>query len=266
MKHRVISALTALLSILMAVSLTACGGGKDSQADPSLLEFPGLGWNDTPEAVLEAMKLDQEHIAVNQSAEGSSERNLWLVEAEDVPCFGGSAKVRFWFTQYLGTETENPLGLSRIEIYYSEDADMDAVRDELTRLYGEGSQKAPGLYMIEKNELVDRAPKQEGTMTVNWPGESPFSYKLSPNEHKLYWADSGKNLLPDGMDEKSCAPLFDNGGKPVSEDVVSQWLEQTALVQLSWTDAYVLEDGGLKPNHQVIFDGNQFVALMQNCM
>lgn len=246
-----------VMLLLVSVILSACGGPGASEESALKLEYPGLHWNYTPEAVIEALELETEAV---ENEDGKT----CVVQAEEMDFFGGQARVLFRFMRGAdGTDT--PYGLSRIEAHFSEDTDMDAVLTELTQLYGEGSQIRPRQFDIRDGELVDFTPQQKGTSGFNWPGSEPFSYILDPNEHTLYWSVNGQTAIPEGVNAQSCAAIFARDTAPVSQEVVSQWLEQTALVELSWTDAYVLEDRETtKDNYCVTFNADMLVYLAQN--
>lgn len=258
MKTRFLKRLACGAMLLLAGALlTACGGPGASEESAQKLEYPGLHWNDTPEAVIQALDLEEEPV------EGEDGNTCSLL-AEEADFFGGQARVLFRFMRSMD-EGDAPYGLSRIEASFSEGTDMDAVLAEMTRLYGEGSQTRPSQFDIREGELVDSTPKQSGISGYNWPGQEPFNYILDPNEHTLYWGLSGQSAIPEGVTAQSCAPMFERGDTPVSEEVVSQWLEQTPMVELYWTDAYVLEDRTTtKANYRVMFNAETLVFLAQN--
>ena len=275
MKERLLNLFThkrnsaALVSLVLAAAmlaggLVACETGQLSAWSTQLLEFPGTHWNDTPEAVLEALGITQEQITADETYtwEDMQANAIRTIAADHIACFGGTANVLLRFVQHLA---DSPFGLFRVELRFPDGTDMGAVKAKMTELYGAGSQEEPYTYDLRDGEVSPINPHQSGTMTVSWlPDQELFTYRLSPNEHKEYWVARGRDLIPEELDEAAFAAALVSVGNARSEEVVSQLLEQMTLAGASWTDAYVLEDGSLKENNVVILGGADYVYLRQN--
>lgn len=101
-------------------------------------------------------------------------------------------------------------------------------------------------------------------MNVKLPDGTSFTYRRTPNEHNLYWAARGRTLLPEDMEAKA-GELFSGSGAPPSQEAVLDFLDQAPLTELSWSDGYLLEDGSVRPNNKVVFDGQMYLDLIQQC-
>lgn len=253
-----------LLAACLVLLLTACGSRGPAPEEPALLAFPGASWNAPMEDVIESLGLTEEKIQWQGLVRETETVNLWGLRAEDVACLGGKAAAEFQFLQYLGPDLDNHPGLSRVSLEFQEGTNMDTVLKELTRFYGEGSQERSPLYGIQGGEVVSSALPQEGVMRVNLPDGTSFTCRRTPNEHNLYWEARGRSLLPEDIEAKVGA-LFSGSGDPPSQETVRQFLDQAALVELSWSDGYLLEDGGVRPNNRVVFDGQMYLDLIQRC-
>lgn len=253
-----------LLAACLALLLTACSSQGPTPEEPALLEFPGVSWNTPMEDVIESLGLTEEQIQWRGLVQETETVSLWGLRAEGVACLGGTAAAEFQFLQYLGPELDNHPGLSKVSLEFQEGTNMDTVLKELTRFYGEGSQERPPLYGIQGGKVVSSAIAQEGVMRVNLPDGTSFTCRRTPNEHNLYWAARGRSLLPEGI-EASIGALFSGSGDPPSQETVLQFLDQAALVELSWSDGYLLEDGSVHPNDKVVFDGQMYLDLIQRC-
>ena len=98
--------------------------------DPALLELPGMKWGDTPETIKAVLKLPKE----NYLLDAQLAQTRWLMVVGDFNFFGKEvAYGRFHYTRHLSTQD---WALSSVELYYKEDTDMAAVKEELIALYG----------------------------------------------------------------------------------------------------------------------------------
>ena len=118
--------------------------------DPALLELPGMKWGDTPETIKSVLNLPEE----NYLLDAQLAQTRWLMVVGDFNFFGKEvAYGRFHYTRHLSTQD---WALSSVELYYKEDTDMAAVKEELIALYGAPNE---GLgftrYRIYKGEIEE---------------------------------------------------------------------------------------------------------------
>ncbi|MDO5400694.1 MAG: hypothetical protein Q4F17_06920 [Eubacteriales bacterium] len=142
-----------MLLLCLTVLLCACGG-KDA---PPGLEFRDIPWNSSPEAVLAALDLEaQTRSEVEQWDAGA----YFTVTAENWKVFGETAvTARFVFYNFT-PEAGDHFGLSGVQIFYPEDADVEAVLKNLRNAYGPEAQ-AYTLYTILDGEPEPREYKWE---------------------------------------------------------------------------------------------------------
>ena len=118
--------------------------------DPALLELPGRKWGDTPETIKSVLNLPEE----NYLLDAQLAQTRWRMVVGDFNFFGKEvAYGRFHYTRHLSTQD---WALSSVELYYKEDSDMAAVKEELIALYGAPNE---GLgftrYRIYKGEIEE---------------------------------------------------------------------------------------------------------------
>ena len=136
-----------------AVDTTAATNPVEDElkvGDPALLELPGMKWGDTQEEVKAALNLPVENYLLDVQLA----QTRWLTVVGDFNFFGEEvAYGRFHYTRHLSTQD---WALSSVELYYKEDTDMAAVKEELIALYGAPNE---GLgftrYRIYKGEIEE---------------------------------------------------------------------------------------------------------------
>lgn len=136
-----------------AVDTTAATNPVEDElkvGDPSMLELPGMKWGATPEEVKAVLDLPDENYLVDAQLA----QTRWLTVVGDFNFFGEEvAYGRFHYTRHLSTQD---WALSSVELYYKEDTDMAAVKEELIALYGAPNE---GLgftrYRIYKGEIEE---------------------------------------------------------------------------------------------------------------
>ena len=118
--------------------------------DPALLELPGMKWGDTPETIKSVLNLPEE----NYLLDAQLAQTRWLMVVGDFNFFGKEvAYGRFHYTRHLSTQD---WALSSVELYYKEDSDMAAVKEELIALYGAPNEDLGFTrYRIYKGEIEE---------------------------------------------------------------------------------------------------------------
>lgn len=262
--------ITLALVALVACALAACtfGGGevktpegtepsKEADHEPasaSLMEFPGLQWNDSVETVIGVLGITEEQILENGAQ--AEEEDGWCLAASSIPAFGGTAETAyFYFTRYEDSEW----GLHSVRLDYPNDADAGAVREELIRQYGPGSSERPNFYQIIDGTLLG-VPRDIWTLLE--PGESIWSLQ-APDErirqivldtygqetldrrreileqagpHRWYWA-LDNSALPEGFSARGTVWYMKNADGPAPLGEVQEYFRRQAMVQAFWTDA-----------------------------
>jgi len=168
----------------------------EGAAEPSpLMEYPGLHWNDSPEAVMESLGITEEDFLESGEDPESCYTKMFVIG--DVPLYGHTAQyVIFNFYQRAGHEP----GLARVQVCYPDDLeDFGAVRDDLTRQYGPADEESGSVMQINsswKNTLGDRynrwveLQRQKGTNFSCWDAELDGRTKemliMSPDDYLSY--------------------------------------------------------------------------------
>lgn len=223
---------------------TAPSEGADREsASASLMEFPGLRWNDSVEAVIGALGITEEQILEN--GEQSGEEDCWCLSASGVPAFGETAETAyFYFVRYGNSDW----GLCSVRLDYPNDMNFGAVREELIRQYGPGSSARPNCYQIidgtlmgVSGDLRPLAPGESiGQSMLDAYGQEALDQRREILEqdgpHRWYWSlDS--SALPEGFSARGTAWYVKNTDGPVRMDNIQEYFRRQAMVQASWTDA-----------------------------
>ncbi|MDE7218941.1 MAG: M56 family metallopeptidase, partial [Oscillospiraceae bacterium] len=262
---------TTLISVLLAVCLlVSCSfGGRDAgtnRTDPSqLLEFPGLHWNDSVETVIEALGITEEQILENGVLAGE---DVWCLAAGDIPGFGGTAeKAYFNFERYEGSEW----GLYSVRLDYPNDADFGAVREEMARQYGPGSESSADSYSFTSG----------GALQITQPAQSDFQQQLMlgiygqemmdrrseirgrPGSHSWHWSLESA-ALPEEFLLRAPGWLAENSYTPVPLETAQEYFRLEPMVRVFWTDAAPLNWSRLSTTlNQVCLDASSYVYFLQ---
>ena len=116
---------------LLVVCLSACEiAPKTEKPDVSLLEFPGLKWGMTPEEAKAALNITDDMITEEKTY--GDELRITLSGSR---YFGADAEgVTLRFYQY-----SDKTALWNVQVTYAPGTDMAAVRDNLSDIYGPGT-------------------------------------------------------------------------------------------------------------------------------
>ena len=197
---------------------------EDQMSDPSLLEFPGLEWNMTPEEVKKNLALTADQILVDTQGQSSELMDTWVLTVTEVPFFGEEvAQAQFQFVKYAGYDK---YGLDSVRIYYPDEVDMAEVRDTLIGIYGEGNSIGITRYRISNGKVHSSVDDKLHAISI-------------PDALLYCWESSSKgtDVLSKEVQEEIIAiytdPDFDNFA---DRDVVLEYLEKSPLVTLYCTD------------------------------
>lgn len=217
--------LPAWVLILVLVAAPGCARQGDS-SDAALLEFPGAPWGSTPQAVLDALDLQDSQILYNEETtseaspeEASADERTWVLIAQDLDYLGATSHyAKFTFNQYDG---EEQFGLYDVQLCFPDGTDMAALQARMIAQYGPGSQDKPAVYHLIGGRLT--------RSTLN---------EKEPGAHWLYW--TGDASPAEYLDSETQAHLLDfyehNESNPVSREVTAEWLEKETLTEISWSD------------------------------
>ena len=214
--------------------------------DPSLLEFPGVEWNMTPEEVKNNLGLTSDQILVDAQGQGSEYMDEWVLTATEVSLFGEKiAQAQFHFVKYTGYDH---FGLDSVRVYYPDEVDMAAIRDTLIDTYGEGNEKGITRYRVSNNTVVSSVESRHQTSTTD-----ALVY---------YWVNSckGTDVLSKVVQEAVIDLHTDD------RDVVLESLDKNPLVTLYCTDSAGegnLSDDDLITCNCVEFSAGTYIDLIQ---
>lgn len=236
--------LIALILILLVTCLPACSKEVNVD-DPTMLELPGIKWNSTPEEVKEALKLTEEQILLDQQKETNGEDNAaWILCITDVSFFTETLLMgQFTFVRYNDYEK---FGLESVHLYYPDDIDMTAIRDNLTDLYGAGSAGMGNIqYRIIEGELESYTESM--ISTTSFDDQSEVMAK--------WWSSTAKyvDVLPSDVQEKITSMFND-------PKYAAEYLTKQSAVTLACTNS--MKEGASR--NCVVFAANEYIALVQD--
>ena len=260
---------------LAACILVSCAfGGTDSApagTEPSqmtpLMEFPGLHWNDSVETVLDTLGITQDQIL--EQGELNDDSDSWGVVAENVPGFGAAAeKAYFYFQRYEGSAW----GLYSVRLDYPNDEDFDAVRAELIRQYGPGSETPAETYSFtdggsfHADQAVQTGPGLEQMMLDIYGQETMdrrAEIRKQPGPHSWYWSPDS-SVLPEEFLTRAPAWLAENWPDSIPLETAREYFRLQPMVRVVWTDAAPLNWARLSTTfNQVCLDASEYVFFLQ---
>ncbi|MDE7310729.1 MAG: hypothetical protein K2N87_03760 [Eubacterium sp.] len=191
--------------LLCMVFLCACGKAeKKEQAEN--LEFPGLSWDMTPEAVLKAFQTAKENAVLYD--ENSLTTSFGITDLE---VFGQKAeRVFFYFIDYASLcqmpgQQAGEQRLCQIRAYYPQDADLTPVKEKLEQAYGATvSEYYPfsRAVTLENDSSMSLKPLKESESLKYW-GTSILGDILPENgldTFQTYWKNCRSGLNEENWD------------------------------------------------------------------
>ena len=203
---------------------------EDQMSNPSLLEFPGLKWGMTPEEVKAALNLSEDQIAYEYSY-AEQDYDGWL-GVTGLEYFGGEIQAaRFQFCSNSETEP----ALYRIELRYTDETDMAAIRDNLIEQYGPGTNMGYTDYVFVDNTV--KSAVHNNRTGIGKYGETIEPNATSPiNHHDIVhcWPSSvkGSDILTPEAVEGFIATMGDSEGVYASREDVLKWIDNHVWVVL----------------------------------
>ncbi len=255
-KTRKITIAAVLLAVCLLVSCTFGGREKAPPDDAisELLEFPGVQWNDSVEAVIEKLHITEEQFVETVEDPADGRHDSWQFILADYPLLGGTAQyASFTFIQYTeGGE----MGLSNVALYYPDGMeDFGAVCDALEAKCGPGtdSTKTPQASETWQNLLGDRYGRW--VELAQMPGTHTMEWVRSAYDVPERYADKLAAIYA----EQSALRAQRDGGIPAPWHSLEEYMEDMPMARLSWTDRAVFS-----PTFNVVtFNGDLYVMLTQ---
>ncbi len=218
------------LCAVVAVSFLTNPIGEKNEVDVSLLEFPGVKWNATPEEVKNALNLTNDQIVKENTQEADPQsavshegytmhvRNLSLLGADIL-------NAKFSFLRYEG----NDFGLCAVEIYYPKETDMQIVVDHMADVYGEGTNEMFVDHTFRDGKLIEL--KSTGSMHINGELWAP---EKDPDYIRSYWRSTKKGTEVLSADAQSRMANFYAGMEhlQITPEVALELLEKQPMVQV----------------------------------
>lgn len=113
-----------LTMVVFLLVLTSCQAVRTTGTQ-SLLEYPDTHWNDTPEAVVEALDIQESQILQNEAVESDAGASAeeWVLVASGLDCLGtASLQTQFRFINYGGESGR--YGLAYVRVIFPEQTDI----------------------------------------------------------------------------------------------------------------------------------------------
>lgn len=219
------SLLISCIFLIVLLLLSGCEAPAQTVSENPFC-FPDTTWMMTQEQLVKALALE----------EGQYEMDGLSVKVPEMECFGAQTQVvQFQFDGRSG-------GLTTVLLCYPDDTDMNAVKDELTVLYGESSQEhihwTLGEYAVGTSGVLD----QRGVS---------FRQTLT-NEHSIYW--DSQVMLDEYLAQNDL--VFEPGDK-LTPRLSRIFLENTPASFILWNDdhgeAFYTAAMGAQYKNMVVF-------------
>lgn len=127
--------LTFFLALALLLSLAGCGTTKAKTviSQDTLLCYPGLRWNMTPEEVLAALGRTESDAVPEERLPEEDNGDRYIFSLTGLELFGQTVNAVFAFLN----KNEEQCGLEYVYVLFPNSADFDAVRDSLTEQLGD---------------------------------------------------------------------------------------------------------------------------------
>ena len=158
------------VALALFLSLAACAVGTQEEEN-TLLEYPGVSWEATPEEVIQAMGFPEDRVQTETIDDG------YNLGVENWDCFGQEAQ-RIVF--HFAPDEAGRKWIQQIMIFYPEDADMAAVQQAMVAEYGPGVSTYTTSYVLRAEGTAGEGETYVAT-TEEVTGEDGHHYWLSPS-------------------------------------------------------------------------------------
>lgn len=265
-----IFAVILMLALLLSGCRVVAPDELISDNPAELLEFPGLQWNMSPEAIIEALNLQDEDLMEVPADEVRENCYEIRVKGEALSeLFGENVDLAaFTCYDYYEGENQGRYGLGSVDVIYEQDADMEAVREKLTERYGAES---PYKYLFiepssgwQTSREFDAADPPEETRIA-------VIHELVSSEVNFYWGSERKEGDYITGDIKAAySNLLKNVNPPDEnfDESLDAALQECNAAFIHMRNGVISEkikdeDGNPRVFKEVIFNATMLVQVMQ---
>lgn len=252
-----------LIFAVLTLLLVACS--NNNKTSISLLEFPGLKWGMTPEAVKEALDISEEMIIKEEYIDYEPYEDEFRLTISGARYFGLDADnliFRFW-------EYNNQTVLYAVQVTYPSETNMAVVRDNLIEIYGPGTD-----YGFTNYELNRRPGETEYTVQsyIDWNNSNSIEFGKSIEEnaknpepadeinHRWAGTAKGSEIISKEDLEIIIKAFGDDVGTYADRDTVLEYLDKKVLATIRCRDGYTVEDVEFRP--AVVFTAPYITNIM----
>ena len=164
------------VALALFLSLAACAVGTQEE-ESTLLEYPGISWEATPEEVIQAMGFPEDRVQTETIDDG------YNLGVENWDCFGQEAQ-RIVF--HFAPDEAGRKWIQQIMIFYPEDADMAAVQQAMVAEYGPGVSTYPTSYILPAGVTDMDTTEQNVAVTETVTASAGELFWLSPSVAEYY--------------------------------------------------------------------------------
>ena len=251
--------ISAMAVMVCVILLSGCAANpKLRKPDVALMEFPGVRWNASPEEVVKALGFTEDQILENAMEipgedQEKTEYDVWNLTVTDWEFMDSSViSGHFLFIRYPGDH----FGLTRVQLYLEEDADMNALRTRMTEVYDEGTPDPAPDYVFVNGRLESKELNVERT-------EDGFP-------HFWYSTVTGTEVLSAEAIERY-VEYAANSDAAVGRDAALAYLNAVPMVSVSCSNRNLAADlleksdtsGSCVTRNTVIFAADQMIHYLQ---
>ena len=262
--RKITLALVAALALLLGACAFAGAADKEApEQTAALMEYPGLHWNDTPEAVMAALGVtEKDFLSTMKQGTPDVDKHLAYEFTLENPSFDPEAQFAvFHFSQYRGTGHE--MGLDMVSLCYPEDMEnFDALREGFVRQYGPGVEEDNDPYTADmiRRSLTDTYIKREIDAAVGRDRLARWDELMEQaGPHCFSW-EIHVDDLPREQAEAFAAFYQAQDGWYVYPGLWSEHVpEYPFMARVTWSDRS-LENYTF---NQITYDARNYVAFLQ---
>lgn len=213
--------LCIVVAAALCLSFAACARGTQEEEN-TLLEYPGVSWEATPEEVIQAMGFPEDRVQTGSDGERA------YVGIKDWTCFGVPAQsIVFRFD----TDSAGRNWLWNVEIVYPEDADMEAVRQAMTAEYGQPAESYTNVWTQSVTDFDNPEAKDFTVMQKTESLPEDACRWLSPTGAEYYSSEVGQALH-----ERFNQAAQEDYGRDWTDEEFSVFWENQPLVMVDCTE------------------------------